>query len=85
MIMTSVDLMSAVTVSPTEMPISSTLCRVMTLSMRVPPAISTVTLAVMVPRAISRMVPVSWLRAEIFGVGCGAGHVNGDLGCSWRP
>jgi len=56
MSMISVDLMTAVTSSPTLILRSSTLCRVMTLSMRFSPT-RTVTFAVTTPRTIASTLP----------------------------
>lgn len=60
---TSVDLITAFTISPFFSSISSALRRVMTLSMRFFPT-RTVTCAITSPILISVIFPLSWLRAE---------------------
>lgn len=62
-IMTSVDLMTAVTVSPFFNPRSSALCRVMTLSMTFFPT-RTLTWAMTSPSRTSMILPVNWFLAD---------------------
>src|ERR1700723_2134498 len=57
--------MIAVTSPPTLMPSSNTLCRVITLSIRLSPT-RTLTFAVTTPRSIASTLPRNWLRADIF-------------------